>query len=96
VLVVSPRRGGPSVADLLIAASAELAGAILLHVDKDFDLIANITGQPVGTLQGSTYMSAHICISPHRVTNEGHSAQFRSPIPSWRTNAGLSAVADRD
>jgi predicted nucleic acid-binding protein len=40
----------PSVADLLIAASAELSGATLLHVDKDFDLIANVTGQPVETL----------------------------------------------
>jgi len=40
----------PSVADLLIAASAELTGATLLHMDKDFDLIANVTGQPVETL----------------------------------------------
>lgn len=41
----------PSVPDLLIAASAELAGATLLHVDKDFDLIANVTRQPVESLQ---------------------------------------------
>jgi predicted nucleic acid-binding protein len=41
----------PSVADLLIAASAELTGATVLHVDKDFDLIASVTGQPVETLQ---------------------------------------------
>ena len=33
--------------DLLIAATAELAGAVVLHYDKDFDLIAKITGQPV-------------------------------------------------
>ena len=39
-----------SVPDLLIAAGAELTGATLLHVDKDFDLIANVTGQPVETL----------------------------------------------
>jgi predicted nucleic acid-binding protein len=39
------------VADLLIAASAELTGATVLHVDKDFDLIASVTGQPVETLQ---------------------------------------------
>jgi len=45
--------GAPSAADLLIAASAELTGATLLHVDKDFDLIAKITGQPVETLHGS-------------------------------------------
>jgi predicted nucleic acid-binding protein len=41
----------PSVADLLIAASAELTGATVLHVDKDFDLIASVTGQPVESLK---------------------------------------------
>ncbi|TCC59755.1 PIN domain nuclease [Kribbella pittospori] len=35
----------PSVPDLLIAATAELSGLIVLHVDKDFELIANLTGQ---------------------------------------------------
>jgi len=35
----------PSVPDLLIAATAELAGLIVLHLDKDFELIANLTGQ---------------------------------------------------
>ena len=37
----------PSVPDLIIAATAELAGLTVLHLDKDFDLIAEITGQPV-------------------------------------------------
>lgn len=37
----------PSIPDLLIAATAELTGCVLLAVDKDFDLIADITGQPV-------------------------------------------------
>lgn len=32
--------------DLIIAAIAEAAGLILLHYDHDFDLIAEITGQP--------------------------------------------------
>lgn len=36
----------PSVPDLLIAAAAELAGLTVLHLDKDFDLIAELTGQP--------------------------------------------------
>ena len=40
----------PSTTDLLVAASAELAGLTVLHVDKDFDLIAEITGQPVERL----------------------------------------------
>lgn len=40
----------PSIPDLLIAATAEKAGLAVLAVDKDFDLIAEITGQPVETL----------------------------------------------
>lgn len=40
----------PSIPDLLIAATAELAALTVLHVDKDFDLIAEITGQPVQRL----------------------------------------------
>lgn len=39
--------------DLLIAAIAERAGLTVLHVDKDFDLIAEITGQAVERLSGS-------------------------------------------
>jgi len=30
----------------LIAATAEVYGAILVHYDHDFDVIAEITGQP--------------------------------------------------
>jgi predicted nucleic acid-binding protein len=32
--------------DLIIAATAELAGASVLHYDADYDRIATITGQP--------------------------------------------------
>ena len=42
----------PSVPDLLIAATAELAELTVLHVDKDFELIADITGQPLERLDG--------------------------------------------
>jgi hypothetical protein len=42
----------PSIPDLLIAATAEKAGLTVLAVDKDFDLIAAITGQPIETLNG--------------------------------------------
>jgi predicted nucleic acid-binding protein len=35
-----------SMADLLIAATAERHGATVLHYDGDFDMIAGITGQP--------------------------------------------------
>ncbi|MDQ1715424.1 MAG: hypothetical protein QOC60_1369 [Frankiaceae bacterium] len=41
---------GPSIPDLLVAATAELDGLTVLHVDKDFDAIAKITGQRVETL----------------------------------------------
>lgn len=40
----------PSIPDLLIAATAEKAGLTVLAVDKDFDLIAEVTGQSVETL----------------------------------------------
>ncbi len=39
------RHRAPSVPDLLVAATAELAGLTVLHLDKDFDLIAEVTGQ---------------------------------------------------
>lgn len=41
----------PSIPDLLIAATAEIARLTVLHVDKDFDLIAAITGQSIERLQ---------------------------------------------
>ena len=49
VLTLLADRGqhrAPSVPDLIIAATAELAGLTVLHCDKDFDLIASVTGQP--------------------------------------------------
>lgn len=41
----------PSVPDLLIAATAELSDLTVLHVDKDYELIAEITGQTVERLR---------------------------------------------
>lgn len=38
--------------DLMVAAIAELAGYTVLHVDKDFKLIAEITGQSIERLSG--------------------------------------------
>jgi predicted nucleic acid-binding protein len=40
-----------SVPDLLIAAAAELSGLTVLHLDKDFDLVAEITRQPVERIE---------------------------------------------
>jgi predicted nucleic acid-binding protein len=45
------RHRAPSVPDLIVAATAELAGLTVLHLDKDFDLIAEITGQLTERLQ---------------------------------------------
>ena len=41
----------PSIPDLLIAATADLAKLTVLHIDKDFDLVAAITGQPIERLE---------------------------------------------
>jgi predicted nucleic acid-binding protein len=45
------RQGGslhraPSMPDALVAVTAERASLTVLHYDKDFDLIASVTGQP--------------------------------------------------
>ena len=45
------RHRAPSIPDLLIAAAGELSDLVILHVDKDFELIAEITGQPVERLR---------------------------------------------
>jgi hypothetical protein len=53
VLTLLADRGqhrAPSIPDLIIAATAELAGLTVLHRDKDFEVIAQITGQPVERL----------------------------------------------
>jgi predicted nucleic acid-binding protein len=44
------RHRAPSIPDLIIAATAELAGLTVLHLDKDFDVIAELTGQPIERL----------------------------------------------
>jgi len=40
----------PSIPDLLIAGTAERADLTVLHLDKDFELIAELTGQPTELL----------------------------------------------
>jgi predicted nucleic acid-binding protein len=53
VLALLADRGqhrAPSIPDLIIAATAELAGLTVLHLDEDFDIIAQITGQPIERL----------------------------------------------
>lgn len=41
----------PSIPDLIVAAIAEISGLTVLALDKDFELIAEITGQPVERLR---------------------------------------------
>ncbi len=53
VLTLLADRGqhrAPSIPDLIIAATAELVGLTVLHLDKDFEVIAQITGQPTERL----------------------------------------------
>jgi hypothetical protein len=40
----------PSIPDLIVAATAELAGLTVLHLDKDFEVIAAVTGQAMERL----------------------------------------------
>lgn len=40
-----------AIPDLLVAATAELTGLRMLHIDKDFELVGEITGQPVERLR---------------------------------------------
>ncbi len=53
LLADSGRHRAPSVPDLMVAATAELAGLTILHLDKDFELIAQVTGQPTQRLATS-------------------------------------------
>lgn len=55
VLTLLADRGhhrAPSVPDLLIAATAESAGLVVLHDDRDFELIAEVTKQQTEQLGG--------------------------------------------
>lgn len=54
VLTLLADRGqhrAPSIPDLIIAATAEFSGLTVLHLDKDFEIIASITGQPIERLE---------------------------------------------
>ena len=51
MLAARGQHRAPSIPDLLIAATAELTGRTVLHLDKDFDLIAQATGQPLQRIE---------------------------------------------
>ena len=53
ILTALAERGqhrGPSLPAILIASTAERSGLTVLHVDKDFELIAEVTHQPLERL----------------------------------------------
>ena len=50
ILAERGQHRAPSIPDLLIAAVAEISKLTVLHMDKDFELIADITGQPIERL----------------------------------------------
>jgi predicted nucleic acid-binding protein len=58
----------PSVPDLLISAVAELTRAVVLHVDKDFDLIASITGQPVERVRSPRHRRPPVRLSVRAIS----------------------------
>lgn len=45
------RHRAPSIPDLVIAATAERSRLTVLHVDEDFERIAEVTGQPTERLR---------------------------------------------
>lgn len=47
LLAARGQHRGPSPVDLYVAAIAELNSATLVHYDRHFDAIAQVTGQPV-------------------------------------------------
>lgn len=51
LLTQSGHHRASSIPDLLIAATAEKLGMSVLHAAKDFDLIADLTGQPTEWLR---------------------------------------------
>jgi predicted nucleic acid-binding protein len=46
-LLAERSQRGRKIPDLMIAATAEELGMVVLHYDADFDLISEVTGQPV-------------------------------------------------
>lgn len=46
LLLARGQHRSAGVADLLIAATAEVEGLTVLHYDADFDLVSEVTGQP--------------------------------------------------
>ena len=98
----------PSIPDLLIAATAELSRLTVLHVDKDFDLIAAITGVSLVSridayfsAERATPISLHArrCEMPRSISNPtckrraGRLTTFGAPPPSSHRSQGRARRA---
>jgi predicted nucleic acid-binding protein len=57
LMVPAGTHRAPRPADLIVAACAELNGLTVLHYDKDFDLIAEVTAQAVEWLAPAGVLS---------------------------------------
>lgn len=74
-------RRGVTHTDLLIAAAAEVHGLPLVHYDRDFDAIAQVTGQPMqwaaprGTWKARFSARSTSCISCRCHTGMDHFAR---------------------
>lgn len=53
-LLEKSQHRGVAIPDLLVAAAAETSGHTVLHLDRDFELIADYTGQPLERLAVDT------------------------------------------
>ena len=53
VLAERGQHRAASIPGVLVAATAELGQLTILHLDKDFELIAQVTGQPVERIAAS-------------------------------------------
>ena len=71
----------PSIPNLIIAATAELAGLTILHVDKDFELIAQVTGQPVERLTARPPVADDNAGPPEQSTEDTDSGWGERPEP---------------
>lgn len=69
----------PSIPDLIIAATAGLAGLTVLHLEEDFDLIAEITGQPMERLN----IRPPDCPDRSHASDRPASLSMTATSPSW-------------
>jgi hypothetical protein len=94
VLALLADRGqhrSPSIPDLIIAATAELAGLTVLPLDKDFDVIAQITGQPMNaSLQPETQPGLSVSPRPRRAS--GSLLKMCQPRSTWHMDVAFGAV----